>query len=141
MGNKIITPRPIYDPKTSLEKGNTHKQRLITGSAHNGLVIDVTKRGLTFNAYYEGKEALYAVLREPVRIAWEELDKVREQINKPKKKTSKVKPDFNDKPSQEYLSELPIVTINGMQFYIDGELKQRRPVNNPKNVFEYGDKI
>ena len=46
-------------------------------------------------------------------------------------------PDREDKPSEEYLSSLPQVTLNGMKFYIDIARQERRPVESPQYVFNF----
>jgi hypothetical protein len=142
MTRKIIGPRSLYDPATSLEKDNVKKQRLMTGTKENSIVIDATKQGLVFNAFYSSNEGTkYSILRQPVRISWDELEKIKVEMSTTVSKRNKtIIPSFNDKPSKEYLSNLPIVTINDRQYYIDGELRQRRPVNKPEQVFNYGDK-
>lgn len=137
----IASPRPLFEDKSgSLKKG---VQRIKLGSTSAGIILDVSRKGITVNGYYQSitsEDTFYACVREPVEIAWEEFEKIRKIASQRKKrKTSKktFKPDKIDKPTKEYLDELPVVTINKKLYYLDIELRQRRPVDKPENVFDY----
>ena len=137
----IASPRPIFeDNPNSLKKG---VQRLKIGGTSAGIVLDVSKKGITVNGYYQSmrnKEIFYACVREPVEIAWEELEKIKKmasQKSSRKKASKKLEPDKIDKPDKKYLDGLPVVTINKKKYYLDAELRQRRPVDTPERVFGY----
>lgn len=137
----ISSPRPMFED-TLLRKG---VQRMKLGSTTAGVVLDVSKKGLTINGYYQSNitEGLfYACVREPVEITWEELEKVRKEANrrKPRKKKASKKtldPTKIDKASKKYLDELPVVTINHKKYYLDTKLRERRPVDKPEQVYNY----
>jgi hypothetical protein len=141
MSDKYITiPRPIFEPDN---KKPADKQILYAGTKTSGIVIKITKQGLEIEGYYKGmseKSPIYANLKEPVEIDWESIDKAKDQLAtaKKRKKINKNKPDEVEKEiDDEYLKTLPIVTINSNRYYIDGTRRERRPVNNPKQVWKY----
>ena len=138
----ISSPRPIF--KDDPEQLEDTTQRLKLGGTSAGIVIDVTATGLTINGYYQSfnnKETYYGCVGDCVEIGWDELEKIRKGATaKPKKKKAKQKvlePDLVEKPSEEYLDSLPIVTINKKKYYLDSELRQRRPCDRPERVFNY----
>jgi len=139
----ISSPRPmaseLADPKEGV-------QRLNLGSKSGGIVIDVSEDGITINGYYQSftnENTFFNCVRTPAEITWEELEKVRKTaISCKKAKTGKkvrktLEPDKIDEPSEEYLDGLPIVTINRKKYYLDTELRHRRPTENPKTVYKY----
>lgn len=114
-------------------------ERLIIGHSSGGMFVDVTEDGLTLNAYYTGfsGDYKYAVLREGVVIPWEELDKIKERIVKPPKKKLATLDHVEDEIDPEYLKTLPIVHINKQRYYVDPVKRERRAVNNPKEVWRF----
>lgn len=135
----ISGPRSIFkDDEASLKKG-VHRLKL--GGTTSGVVLDVSKKGITLNGYYQSfdSETFFACVREPVEILWEELDKIRIEVNKRKKRTKKktLEPSKVDKPTKKYLDKLPVVTINQKKYYLDAELRQRRPISDPESVYNY----
>lgn len=147
-GRKIAHPKILFNSKkskTTLDD-RIKKERLICGHDIAGMIIDITKDGIYINGYYHDAvdTIKYANLREPVYIAWEDLEKAKVNLakkkttRKPKKKRKKtIEPDAIEKPTAEYLSNLPIVTINGRKFYIDAEKKQRMPVDKPEQIYNF----
>ena len=133
MTRYISNPRPLFDDVKKVKKS----KRLSMGSTTAGIIMDIDKEGIYFNGYYQGinRPTKYAVMSSPGFIAWEELDKIRNILNSKKKK--KNDPDFIDNPPEEYLKTLPIVTLNGMKYYIDTDRKERRLVERPQNVFKF----
>lgn len=133
----ISNPRPIFD-NTILE----HKDkagRLLMGSKSNGIIFDITQKGIEVNGYYEGfsNGVKYANLRKSIFIPWKEIDKIKQKIRSFGKK-DKIEPDFVDEsPSKEYLATLPIVHINDKEYYIDSSRKERRLVDRPCNVYKF----
>jgi len=112
------------------------------GGTSAGVVMDVTKKGLSINGYYCGntsREVKYANVRDPVFVSWEDLEKARAAVLRPKRKrTAKaITPDRIDEPDKKYLEGLPQVTINGAKYYIDADRRERRAVKNPKQVFKF----
>ena len=137
----IASPRSIFkDKPDDVKKG---VQRLKLGSTSAGIVLDISKKGITINGYYQSSTnegTFYACVREPVEIAWEEFEKLRQIASERKKRKASKKifePDKIDKPDKKYLDKLPVVTINKKLYYLDAELRQRRPVDKPENVFNY----
>lgn len=137
----ISSPRSIFkDDENSLKKG---VHRLKMGGTSAGVILDVTKKGITLNGYFQKSDAntLFSCVREPVEIPWEELDKLRVLVNKRKKRKTKTKktlePSAIDKPTKKYLDGLPVVTINKTKYYLDAELRQRRPFDKPESVYNY----
>jgi len=139
----ISSPRPLFEDPPDPKKG---VQRLKLGSTSAGVIIDVSEKGITINGYYQSfsnEDTFFSCVREPAEMTWEELEKVK-RVAKPskKKKVNKKKkdilePDKIDEPSEEYLDSLPIVTINKKKYYLDTELRHRRPTDNPNTVFKY----
>jgi hypothetical protein len=137
----ISSPRPLFKEEELVE---TNARRVITlGSNNSGIVVRVTKKGIEFNGYYAGltEASKYAIMREFILVSWDDFDKLREAVfrRKPIKKKLVVRdPDFiDDKPDQKYLDALPQVTLNGKKYYIDADRKERRPVDNPAQVFNF----
>lgn len=141
----VYVTRYPFDPTEALEDEKIPKQRLMTGTKENSIVIDATSKGLVFNAFFtENNGQKYAVIRKPVRIKWEDLEKIKEDViasSSKKRKVKKTGADFHDTPTKEYLETLPIVTLNGLKYYYDGERKERRPVDKPNAVYCYKDDI
>ena len=136
----ISSPRPLWKD----EEGETRTRRIMTlGSITGGIVVKVTKKGVFFNGYYAGLQEpkKYANMMEFVFVAWDDFDKMREAVFRRKPVTKKVvvrDPDFiDDKPDQKYLDTLPKVTLNGKKYYIDMDRQERRPVDNPGQVFNF----
>jgi hypothetical protein len=139
MSNLELGPaRPLFDGEINQPK-NKRFERLRAGSGKSGVIIDVTRSGVEISAYYTGnRNVKYLVLREPVTMSWEELEKIHKEINLPKSKRKELVPDLTeDEIDEEYILSLPKVTINGKLYYIDPDRKERRPVDNPRNIFKY----
>jgi len=140
MEDHISSPRPLYD-RNEVSKGT---KRFSMGSTSAGIIMDASKNGLIVNGYYKGlnNDTEYACVRDPVFISWKEFEKIKESVLKPKttrkrKKSKGVVPDRVDVPDDAYLKTLPLVTINGFKYYIDGDKRERRPFDAPKNVFKF----
>lgn len=134
----LISPRPIFHKKDVPK--NKRVARLLMGSQSSGIVFDVARNGITVNGYYSGdiSDTLYAVLSKPIEIPWDELEKMRKDINLPKsKKKAKIDFDIDKSPDQKYLDKLPKVTILGGKYYIDANRKERRPVDHPERVYHF----
>lgn len=134
----IASPRPFWeDPK--LNKSD----RIATlGSDTGGVMLVITKKGIAINGYYAGiKDASkYANMREFLTISWEDLERMKQEAErgKPREKELPVlSPDKIDDPPKEYLESLPQVSLNGIKFYVDMERQERRPVSNPRHVFDF----
>ena len=137
INNYISNPRPLFDSAVLENKNN--KERLFMGSGSNGIILDVTRKGIEINGYYEGssKKSKYANLRKSVFIPWKEFDKMKQRAELHGKK-DRSSPDFIDEsPDKKYLETLPIVHINGKKYYIDGTHKERRLVDRPQNVYKF----
>jgi len=137
----ISSPRSIWDPDSTVE---TRGKRVMTlGSNTAGIVIRVTKKGIEFNGYYAGltEPTKYCNMREFITMTWDEFDKMRQSVflRKPVKKELVVRDpdDIDSAPDHAYLETLPIVTLNGVKYYIDAENQQRRPVEHPERVFDF----
>ena len=138
MTEKEIGPvRPIFNMSEELPK-NKKVKRLVAGTNYSGAVIDITKDGIEINAYYTSyndTNIKYGILRQPIKIDWEELEKIRSSLSKNR---NSQKPDRMEyETDKEYLDTLPIVTLNGSSFYIDPEKRERRPVSSPEKVWKY----
>lgn len=137
----IANPRALWNDDDSVEEPT--RRTMVLGGTSSGVVVRVTKKGIEFNGYYAGFDAprKYANLREFVFMSWDDFDKMREDVfrRKPiKKKMIEREPDSIDKkPDKEYLESLIQVTLNGKKYYIDMERKERRPVKNPEQVFNF----
>lgn len=134
----ISSPRPTWaDPDVK------KTDRIATlGGSSGGIVLYMTKKGVYINGYYSGltTSSKFANMRQPLFISWPDFDKMRAETmrGKPRPKDLPERaPDREDTPSKEYLESLPKVTLNGIDFYIDMELQERRPVNNPSSVFNF----
>lgn len=137
MSERYIGPvRPMFDLEEEPPK-NKKCERLIVGTDDSGMVIDVTKKGMEINAYYLGnqRDERYSVLRSPVIIPWEELDKLKERINTklPIAKLDRIE----DELDLDYLKTLVIVTMNGRRHYIDPIKRERRSVDKPHQVWRF----
>ena len=139
MRDEIGPVRPLFKIEEEPPK-NKRVERLIAGGPSSGMLIDVTKKGVEINGYYtgfSGSDTKYAVLRGPVFISWEDIEKTRAKLSKPKKKGAGELDRIETELDQEYLDTLPKVTINGRRYYIDADRKERRSVDNPKEVWRY----
>lgn len=138
MTTKIGPVRPLFD--LTVEPPAKKKcERLVAGTKNHGMIIDVTPTGMEINAYYTGfrdTDQKYAVLREPVIIPWEELEKVRARSKHIKGKTASLD-RVEIEIDKEYLGTLPIVTINSKRYYIDSTRRERRAVENPSEVWKF----
>ena len=134
---RISSPRPLFKDE-EVDKG---AKRFQMGGTSAGIVLDISKRGITINGYYEGlkgSEVRYACVREPVEITWKEFEKVKQSVFKgPTSKKDLLTPDRVDSPTKEYLKTLPVVTINSSKYYIDADRGERRSVRNPEQVFKF----
>lgn len=138
MAERISSPRPLF------KDGEINKgiKRLKMGGTTAGVVLDISRKGISVNGYYEGfsSDTKYACVRDPVEISWQEFEKMKKSVFAEKKSMSKkktIEPSRTDKPDSEYLESLPIVTINGSKYYIDASEKERRPVKSPEQVFKF----
>jgi len=135
MSDFISSPRPIFH---YIEEKDT---TITIGSATAGIVVRITKKGLEINGYYAGltDRVKFANTREFTLISWEDLNKMRVEASEKRKtkQTPKKRPAMIDKPKEEYLKKLPIVTLNCEKYYMDMERKERRPVNNPEKVYSF----
>ena len=137
----ISNPRPTWNTEDTEDAQG--KRILTLGSNTAGIVIRISKKGVEFNGYYAGLQdrAKYANMREFVLITWDDFDKLREDVFRRRKaipKTKKREPDKIDKKiDKKYLDGLPKVTLNGRKFYIDVDRQERRPVDNPEQVFNF----
>lgn len=137
MGDEFIGPvRPMFNIKDEPPK-KVH-ERLIAGSRYNGMMVDITEAGVEINAYYTSFAGpnLHAVLREPLRVSWEELLKIRGRMLNPGTKTA-VLDRVDTELDAEYLETLPQVTINSKKYYIDPDRRERRSVENPYEVWKF----
>ena len=137
----ISSPRPRWHQEEAEED---YGERAMTlGSNTAGVVIRVTKRGIEFNGYYAGltEASKFANLREFITMSWDDFDKMRAEAFRskaPRKKlVIRAPDDIDETPDQDYLDTLPKVTMNGKKYYIDADAQQRRPVDNPKQVFNF----
>ena len=126
------------------ETVETRTKRIMTlGSVTGGIVVRVTKKGIEFNGYYAGFSdgTKYANMREFIAMNWDDFDKMREAVfrRKPvKKKIVMRDPDaIDEKIDKKYLKSLPQVTLNGKKYYVDMDRQERRPVDNPEQVFNF----
>jgi hypothetical protein len=141
MTEYISNPKPLWNNDETQE---TPTKRIVTlGGNSSGIVVRVTKKGIEFNGYYAGitEPKKYANLRDFVFVSWDDFDKLRKDVfrKKPLEKKQKIRePDSIDsKPDKKYLESLPQVTMNKKKYYIDLEKKERRPVANPEQVFNF----
>lgn len=133
------SPRHLFKD-TEFDKDSTKKKRrLMIGSKSNGVYIDITKEGLYLNGYYKGfreDDTRYTNLREPMFISWEDIEKEKNKLTKTHK--NPLVPDREEiVVDSEYLKKLPLVTINGIKYYIDAECRERRTERNPRQVFKW----
>jgi len=117
----------------------TKVDRLLAGGQTAGIVIDITPDGLELNGYYTGfsdNTTKYANMLTPVQLSWEELEKIKIRLTaKPKKKVMLDR--IEREVDEEYLSNLPQVTIGGQKYYIDAAKRERRAVRNPGRVDKF----
>ncbi len=119
-------------------ESNKTVENLISGSTNTGLIIGVTESELLLNGYYTDGKRRYKCLSKGIKISWDEVRRVQNELKnkgkrKPKVKT--IKEEFiDDSYTQEYLDKLPIVTINDRKFYIDTKRRERRLVERPEAV-------
>ena len=142
MEKEIFSPRSFYYEDEN-PKG---KKSIVLGTRNSGIQIFVTKEGLEFNGYYTSgsEQTKYALMRDFCMVSWADIEILRESLNrKERRKQEKIKikeglPDaVEEEINEAYLEKLPIVTMNGMKFYIDAERRERRPVSNPSHVFKF----
>lgn len=134
----ISSPRALWEEP---DIKDTWRSITLGGNAA-GVKIYMNKKGVYINGYYAGltEPKKYANMREFVFFSWEDFDKLRAETMRGKPKSKKVaerEPDKIDKPSDEYLESLILVTLNGKKFYIDIERQERRPVDNPDRIFNF----
>ena len=122
-------------------KSDNKIENLVSGSKTTGLIIGITKSELLLNGYYTNGTKRYKCLSKGVKISWEEIKKLQNELKykgkaKPKSKT--IKEEFiDDSYTQEYLDTLPVVTINERKFYIDTIKRERRLVDRPEAVSKF----
>ncbi|TET59669.1 MAG: hypothetical protein E3J47_08275 [Candidatus Stahlbacteria bacterium] len=135
MSDYISSPRPIFHDIE--EKDST----IIIGGITSGIVVRITKKGLEINGYYAGltDQVKFANMKEFTRISWEDLNKMKVEASegRKKKQTPKKRKCVIDKPDKKYLEKLPVVTLNGVKYYMDMERKERRPVKSPEKVYSF----
>lgn len=115
-------------------------ERLIAGTKYHGMMIDITPEGMKLNAYYTGfvdADKKYAVLRDPVIIPWEELERLKEQSEKPEDKKKAKLDRVETEIDEEYLAGLTKITINKKKYYIDTVRRERRSVEKPTEVWRF----
>lgn len=133
MDKEIVSPRPIYTE----DSPKIGTKRLKMGSRNAGVIIDVNKKGMYINGYYNGyttRNTIFSVLLNPVHILWEDLEKIKTSMSKRKKKYEEI---TGEAPSKEYLETLPVVKLNGRGFYIDSERHERRQYDDPSKVVKF----
>ncbi len=140
--NEIASPRPLFEEKIKPISGKKF-ERMEIGTKWAGIIVDVTRKGIEMNGYYRLNvgDKLCSTSRDPVFIPWEELEKIKERVNKP---VSRKKPKAKEEETYEdfdldvkYLESLPKVEINGNYYYIDSARRERRSVANPNQVVKY----
>ena len=133
--NYIPNPRAMFD-KSDLGDKKEGTERFVMGGKSSGIVFDVTNDGVEVNGYYEGFniDTTHANMLKSIFISWEELDKMRYMAEH---KDRNVPDIIDNSPDEEYLSILPIVHLNGREYYIDSVKRERRMVSNPKNVYKF----
>lgn len=111
-------------------------ERLKLGTNSDGVVLDITRKGIEINGYYTKhiNEDTMALLREPLRITWEDLDMMKNQVMKPNKQSGNSDGFEVSEVSEKYLEKLPKVHINNVLYYVDIENKTIRPVDRPNLV-------
>lgn len=114
-------------------------ERLLAGGQTAGIVIDITPDGLELNGYYTGfsdNTTKYANMLTPIQLSWDELEKIKTRLtSKPKKKV--ILDRIEREVDEEYLKNLPQVTIGGQKYYIDAVKRERRAVRNPGRVDKF----
>jgi len=139
---EIISPRSFYYEDEN-PKG---KKSIVLGTKNSGIQIFVTKEGLEFNGYYTSgsEQRKFALMRDFCTVSWADIEILKESLyRKERRKQEKIKikeglPDtVEEEVNETYLEKLPIVTMNGIKFYIDAERRERRPVSNPLHVFKF----
>ena len=135
--NYIANPRPMFN-EDLFENKKKNVERLIMGGKSSGIVFDINREGIEVNGYYEGfhPETRHANMMEPIMISWEEFDKIRSNVEN-KKRNVNVPDSIDEVIDKEYLSTLPVVHINGKEYYIDGSRRERRTVGNPEKVYKF----
>jgi hypothetical protein len=133
---KLGPVRPLFTMDEALP---AKTERLVAGTKNHGVVIDVNEGGMNIHAYYSGfgdSDIKYSVLRDPISIPWEELEKIRARSKHVKSKTAALD-RIEDEVDDEYLKTLPIVTMNGRKYYIDPKRRERRAVEKPTEVWRF----
>jgi hypothetical protein len=128
----MSNPRPFYKSDDIAK----NVKRFSMGGTTAGVVMDISKEGIEINGYYRSQyneDIIYGNIREPVFISWDEFDKAKAMVFNP----GGAVPDMIDEPDEKYLESLPIVTLNGKRYYIDGDRRERRSVKNPSQVFKF----
>jgi hypothetical protein len=136
----ISSPRPLLQDEP--EKNIAGKEIVVIGSVTSGIVIRIGRDGLEFNGYYAGltEPVKYSNLREYGFISWADLNKFRRNMGKKGKAKTRTADEVEDVVDKKYLKNLPIVKMNGKNYYIDTENSQLRPVDDPKKVYYFKDK-
>jgi hypothetical protein len=118
---------------------NKRDERVIAGTKYSGMIVDVSRKGIEISGYYSGirEDIRYRNLKEPVVFPWEELDKLRERINRPPNKRKAILDRRESDVDEEYLETLPVVTINSRKYYVDPVLRERRAVQKPYEVWKF----
>jgi len=129
--------RPLFSVEDIDKKKKI--ERLLAGGQTAGIIIDITPDGLELNGYYTGfndNTTRYANMLAPIELSWDELDKIKIRLtSKPKKKVTLDR--IEREVDEEYLKNLPQVTIGGQKYYIDAVKRERRAVRNPGRVDKF----
>ena len=133
---EIMSPRPFFD--SDAEPNGRDVMKL--GTESSGMTLTATVAGIEINGYYQGFKPgtpLYAISSLPMKISWEDLDKIKEGTEKRKSKKKSLKPTIDEIVDEDYLNALPQVSINNIKYYIDVDRQERRPVSDPAKVYKY----
>ena len=147
-GNSIPSPKPLFNKDLLSKELKKGVRRIMLGSNYNGLCVDISPTALTINGYYEdgdNRGVLYGNVRHPIEIEWSEFDRIKlicEQDAKPKRKSKPKEAGqapylIDDKPDEDYLDGLPIVTMNKKKYFLDPDRRERRLVSDPTKVYQY----
>lgn len=125
----ITNPKPIYT-ENNFKRGS---KRFKMGTRGTGIVLDINKKGVEINGYYNGingRNTVFSIFHKPIFIPWDEFDKMR---SIPKRKSTPVDVILD----QKYFDTLPIIELNDRKFYIDSGRQERREVSNPHKIVKF----
>lgn len=116
------------------------KERVPLGTTTAGIILDITPSGIEINGYYKlaaKSDETYGTLRKPLVISWEELEKFKNNLTKPKREKKENKLEGTETEFNiEDLKKLPKVHLNGKPYYIDVERREMRAVSSPGMAFK-----